>query len=136
MKIAWLVIAAGLVATPVLAASPQELCKGGQLVLVRVSKLKTPEARAAFDKAAKDNEAWYRSHGITTNEQVAGSVLVVDPATHEVSVSPDTVATLHVNPPGHAAPAPDAAWKTFVDEYDAASEIQTQTMICLERPIH
>jgi hypothetical protein len=135
MKIAWLLIAAGVAATPALAAEPtQGLCKG-QLVMVRTSKLKSPDSRAAFEKAAKDNEAWYRAHGMTANQQIAGSVLVLDPATHTLSVSPDTVATVHVNPPGPSAPAPDAAWNAFVDEYRASSDLQTQTLICLEQPI-
>jgi hypothetical protein len=143
MKIAWLVIAAAVAAavaatvaaTPALAADPaQGLCKG-QLVMVRTSKLKTPDARPVFEKAAKDNEAWYRTHGLTANQQIAGTVLVMDPATHTLSVSPDTVATVHVNPPGPSAPAPDAAWNAFVDEYRASSDLETQTLICLDRPI-
>jgi hypothetical protein len=134
MKTAWLVAALGLAAAPALAAEPQQLCKG-ELVMVRTSKLKSPETRPGFEKAVKDNEAWYRAHGITANRQIGGSVLVYNPQTHETSVSPDVVATVHVNPPGASAPAPDAAWNAFVDEYRASSDLETQTLICLERPI-
>jgi hypothetical protein len=117
------------------AATPQDLCKGGELVTVRTSKLKTPDAREGFVKAVHDNQAWYRSHGLTQNEQVAGKVLVFDQAARSWSVSPDTVATVHVNPPGPNGPAHDGAWNAFVGEYRATSDLTTETMICLERPI-
>ena len=110
MKLALMAGACLLVATPALAATPTDLCKTGQLVIVRTSKITPTGSKVGFQKAVRDNQAWYRAHGITQNQQVGGAVLDYDPATKNWSVSPNMVASIHVSPPEAATPAPDAAW--------------------------
>jgi hypothetical protein len=131
----FLAIGVLLAATEAAAATPQDLCKGGELINVRTSKLKPGRSNEGFVKAVHDHQAWYRAHGLTQNDQIAGVVLVYDQAAKSSTASPDTVATVHVNPPGPTGPAHDSAWDAFVSEYRANSDLATETMICLERPI-
>lgn len=116
------------------AATAQALCPSGQLVIVRTSQIKPGGSKAGFDKAVADNQAWYASHGVKGNKQVGGTVLTFDKATGWAT-SPDMVATVHLNPPGPTAPPADAAWDAFVAEYQANSNLVTQTMICLDKPL-
>lgn len=116
------------------ADNPQALCPNGQLVIVRTSQIKPEGSKAGFDKAVADNQAWYVAHGQTKNKQVGGRVLTRDKATGW-SVSPDMVATVHVNPPGPEAGPADAAWNAFVAEYQANTNMVSQTMICLDKPL-
>jgi len=136
MKLALSAAAAALtlfVAAPALAQSPNDLCPNGQLALVRTSKLKPEGAKAGFDKAVHDNQAWYRAKGITTNQQLAATVLITEDGGKTWKASPDTVASVHLNPPS-SRPATDAAWDAFVAEYRANSDIATETMLCVEKP--
>jgi len=141
MKIATALGAASAVlcaAAPVAAnaaASAKALCPSGQLVIVRTSQIKPGGSKAGFDKAVADNQAWYRSHGVTGNTQVGGAVLTFDKASGW-STSPDMVATVHLNPPGGSGPQADAAWDAFVAEYQANTNLVTQTMICLDKPLN
>lgn len=116
------------------AASAKDLCPSGQLVIIRTSQIKPGGSKAGFDKAVADNQAWYVAHGLTKNKQVGGTVLTFDKASGW-SASPDMVATVHVNPPGPEAGAADAAWNAFVAEYQANTNMVSQTMICLDKPL-
>lgn len=120
-------------AAPALAQTPNELCPNGQLALVRTSKLKPGGDKAGFEKAVHDNLAWYRSKGITTNQQLAATVLISEDGGKTWKASSDTVASVHLNPPS-SRPANDAAWDAFVAEFRANSDIATETMLCVEKP--
>ncbi|WP_297510825.1 hypothetical protein [uncultured Caulobacter sp.] len=116
------------------ATSPKDLCPNGQLVTIRFSEIKPTGTKAGFAKAAADNQAWYVSHGLTQNHQNAGVVLQRNDK-GEWTESPNAVVTVHTNPPGSTAPAPDDAWKAFVAEYDANSTMKSQTMVCFSQPL-
>lgn len=117
------------------ASSPKDLCPNGQLAIIRFSEIKPTGSKAGFAKAAADNQAWYASHGLTQNHQVAGVVLMRDEKGNWTE-SPNAVVTVHTNPPGPTAPAPDDAWKAFVAEYDANSTMKNQATICFSAPLH
>ena len=112
-------------------------CPSGHVIIYRVSKIKPGGTREGFTKAVADNLAWYRSHGMTSNIQVGGSVMTMDPTTHIPSLSPDEVVTLHIDPPSFSsANMPhDAAWDAFVAEYTANTDMVSQTFICLDNPV-
>lgn len=125
----------GAMALPAAAATPQDLCKDGELVTLRISKLKPGGSVAGIEDAIKDHTAWYRNNGVTDNKQVLGRVIAENPADKSASVSETEVVTLHINPPDSQALANrgDAAWKAFVDKYRKNSEIVTEKEFCLPK---
>ncbi len=64
-----------LTAAWALPAAAAELCPKGQIAIIRVSTLKSTASRADFDKAVKDQIAWYRAKGVTTNKIVEANVI-------------------------------------------------------------
>lgn len=129
--------AALVLAGPAAAATtPPDLCKGGQISVVRISTLKSPAARAQFDKATRAQAQWYRSHGFKKNRLFFGSVMTQDPATKEWSVSQTEVFSLHTDAPGPATDKKkDAAYDAFVADYRASSDITTEKLVCLREPV-
>lgn len=89
-------VLAAIFALPATAA-PQ-LCANGQVAIIRVSTLKADGTRAGFDKAVKDQIAWYRSHGVTTNKIVTADV--IDFAGGAPALSTKEVMSIHYDPPG------------------------------------
>lgn len=115
------------------ADTPDTLCKGGQLVSVRVNTLKGPDKAAAYDKAARDHLGWYRSHGMTQNQLLVGPVLVRG-ADGSWSNSPTERVSVHTNAPGVPREKRDAAWDAYVAEYRDTSDITTEKFACLREP--
>ena len=128
------VAAISLSASAAMAATPPDLCKDGQISVMRISTLKSGDARAQFDKAQKKQVEWYRSHGFAKNRVLVGSVLVEDPKTKDWSISSSEVVSLHTDAPGPAAKH-DAAYDAFVADYRAASDITTEKLVCLREPV-
>ncbi len=118
--------------TPATAADPHALCDG-QIELVRFSKIKPTGSIAGFLDTVKDNNAWYRSHGIKSNMQVAARELKYDETNHVFSVADDEIVTIHINPPRPNGASEDEAWKAFVKKYDDNSEITAAKMICVPK---
>lgn len=108
------------------AACAQDVCSGGHPVFVRVSKIKPGQA-ALFAKAVADQQAWYRGHGITTNQQMFGAVFT------PTGVSPDQVMTVHMDAPLQR-PATDAGWNAFIQEFHASSDMVSETRACVRAP--
>ena len=118
------------------AVTPPDLCKDGQISRLRISKLKAPDSAATFDKATRDQGAWYRSHGFTKNRLLVGTVMVQDDKTKDWSVSKEQMVTVHTDTPGPSATAKrDAGWDAFVAEFAAASDITTDVLVCLREPV-
>ncbi len=122
--------AAALIASSAgaLAAGP---CKTGTPTIVRVSTIKAGGTRAGFDKAAMDQAKWYKDHGITANEITEAEV--VDMKSGSLVPSATEVMTLHYNPPALVGkqPAVDDAYKAFVAEFRANSDITVEKLVCL-----
>jgi len=116
-----------LVAT---AATAAPVCDG-QLVTMRVSKLKPGGSMAGLIEAFKANAAWYKAKGLTDNSFAMAPVMLPVDGTMKPSV--DQLVTLHVN--GVKAPEhkDDAAWAAFVDKYKANSTIASETRMCLPK---
>jgi hypothetical protein len=119
-------------AGPALAqAEPADLCKNGQIVAVRVSRIVEGGSRTGFDKAVADQLAWYRSHGFAANRLVTADVIVQDPRTKAWSVSSTEVMSLHINPPAIGAIKTDATWNAFVSEFKANAVVDAERTACL-----
>jgi hypothetical protein len=128
-----LVIGACLAALFALPALAGPLCPTGQIAIIRVSTLKPAGTRAGFDKAVKDQIAWYRSHGITSNRIVTAEV--IDIHAGSPSLSEKEIMTIHYDPPAAtgAQPTPDDAYKAFVKEFRDNTDITTEKTVCLPR---
>ncbi len=130
-----IVAAAGLAATGAqaqTAASPVELCKGGQLAVVRMNAVK-PGAKAAYEKAARDHLAWYRSHGFAQNRLLVGPVITGD-RTKGFTASETEFASIHLDSPGVPPDKRDAAWDAYVKGYRDASDLTVDKFVCLREP--
>lgn len=103
-------------------AFAQTACADGHVVVVRVSKIK-PGQTDLFAKAVSDQQAWYRSHGVTTNQQMFGPVVG----------KTDEMVTVHMDAPANRG-APDEAWNTFVKEYRDSSDLVSETRACVRSP--
>lgn len=111
------------------AASPADLCKGGQLVSLRVSTIK-PGDRAAFEKATRDHIAWYRAHGFTGNRLLVGPVISGGRA-DGWTASETEYASVHMDAPGVPPDKRDAGWDAYVKEYRDASDLTVDKFVCL-----
>lgn len=125
-----LLVAAGAQAAP--AASPADLCKGGQLVVVRVSTVK-PGAKAAFEAAARDHLAWYRGHGISSNRLVVGAVINGD-MSKGFTASETEYVSIHMDSPGVPRDKRDAAWDAYVKAYRDSSDLAVDKFACVREP--
>jgi hypothetical protein len=116
-----------------LPATAADVCIKGQIAVVRVSTLKSPASRPAFDKAVTDQIAWYRSHGVTTNKIVTAEV--IDMSMGAPMVSTKDVMTIHYDPPAamNKQPAVDDGYKAFVKEFRDSSDITTEKLVCLPK---
>ena len=116
-------------ALPVAAQTP--LCDG-QLVTLRVSKLKPGGSLAGLNDAVRDNAAWYQAKGLTGDKFAAARI--VESGKSGPQLSPTEVATLHVlggqTPPEHKN---DAGWAAFVAKYQANSTIVDEMRLCLPK---
>ena len=128
------VIAASLALSPNAAqaagaASPADLCQGGELVSLRINAVK-PGAKAAYEKAARDHLAWYRSHGYQGNRLLSGPVITGNPA--EGWTASDTeYASVHIDAPGVPRDKRDAGWDAYVKAYRDTSDLTVDKYVCL-----
>ena len=115
------------------AAAAPKLCAGGQVAVIRVSTLKAGGTRAGFDKAVKDQIAWYRGHGITTNKIVTADVIDFEAGVPSLSTKEGM--SIHYDPPAAsgAQPAQDDAYKAFVKEFRENTDITTEKTVCIEK---
>jgi hypothetical protein len=117
---------------PALAAdAPPEGCQVGNITTVRVSKLKTPASRPAFEKAMADHAKWYADHGFASDQFVKAPVIVPDAVKKTLVQSPDQIMTLHTHSSYVAPEKRDAGWKAFVDEYRASSDMLSEVSVCM-----
>ena len=116
-------------AAPVLAAPGAPACNG-QLVGLRVSKLKPGGSLAGFAEAVRDNGKWYASHGLKDDIVTMAPVYESADGTYKPSVT--KAMSIHAYG-GAAAPKPDAAWEAFVAKYKANSTIESDVKVCLAK---
>lgn len=111
------------------AASPADLCKGGELVSLRINAIK-PGAKAEYEKAAREHLAWYRSHGFQNNRLLSGPVITGNPA-EGWSASETEYASVHIDAPGVPREKRDAGWDAYVKAYRDSSDLSVDKFVCL-----
>ncbi len=113
------------------AASAAPACDG-QLVTLRVSKLKPGGTAAGFAEAVKANADWYKAKGLISDRFVTASVMSYAGGT--AKPSSDEFVTMHIvggtKAPEHKN---DAGWGAFVAKYQANSTIASETRMCLPK---
>src|SRR5204862_7728245 len=112
---------------------PAALCKGGQVVVVRLSVLTPSGTQAGLEKAAADQAAWYRAHGFTGNRLILRPVIAQNPQSKDWTASSREFLSLHVNPPPIAAVKADEGYRAFVQAYRANSDVISEKTVCLEQ---
>jgi hypothetical protein len=117
------------------AADPADFCKGGQIAIVRLSTLIPGGTQAGFEKAAADQEAWYRSHGFTANRLITRPLIVQDPKTKDWTVSKTEFLSIHLNPPPISAVRGDGALQAFVQGFRTNSQLVADKTVCLDPPL-
>lgn len=114
------------------APTPVDLCKGGQLVVVRVNQVK-PGAKAAYEQAARDHLGWYRSHGYKENRLLVGQIISGD-RSNGFTASDTEFVSIHMDSPGVPPAKRDAAWEAYVKAYRESSELTVDKFACLREP--
>lgn len=124
MKLALAAVLAGTVS--LCGQALAHTCANGSEAIIRVSKINPGSSITAFDKAAHDHLAWYRSHGFRDNDLDVATVLAPSKA---------EVMTIHYNPPDFARvnALHDKAWDAFIAEYRASSTVTNEYTVCLPK---
>jgi hypothetical protein len=120
-----------LVGTQAQAAEP---CPGGQLALMRVSKISPKGSMAGFREAARDHAAWYRAKGISVT-QFAAPVMVYSPKAKAQIASDREVITVRLGSADMPRGSQDAGWAAFVAKYKANASIIRETRTCFPKGI-
>ena len=112
------------------AAAPNA-CASGDIEVVRISKLTPKGSMAGVEKAVADHGKWYADHGYAEDRVILAPVFVTEGGGTFPSISANQFLTIHAH--AHQVPADrqDAAWQAYVAEYDANSQIVTQSMVCI-----
>jgi hypothetical protein len=126
MKVLALVLVGAVAAS---AASAQSLppCSG-KYELVRTDTIK-PGKLDEFKEAVRDNQAWYKAHGMK-DRVLLGQVVNMQGGS--AAFADDTALTIHTDiDPNGPDPAHDAAYGAFVAKYKDSSTITNTMMLCV-----
>src|SRR5438034_10749585 len=105
------------------AAMAQGLCpNGGEVAVVRLSKLKPSGSMAGFEKAVAAHARWYASHGYRQDRLVTAPVVAFDRKAKRNTVVKDQILTIHYNAQTVPQTKRDKAWDDYVALYKANSE--------------
>jgi hypothetical protein len=131
MRMIFLVMLMMLGATQARAA---DVCPGGQLALMRVSKILPKGSMAGFREAARDHAAWYRAKGLPVTQFVA-PVMVYSPRAKAQVASDREVMTVRLGSADMPRGKADASWAAFVAKYKANATIVRETRTCFPKGI-
>jgi hypothetical protein len=131
MRVIFLVVLTLLGAMPARAA---DVCPGGQLAVMRVSKLLPKGSMAGFREAARDHAAWYRTKGLAVTQFVA-PVMVYNPKVKAQVASTQEVMTVRLGSADMPRGKVDASWAAFVAKYKANATIVRETRTCFPKSI-
>ena len=131
MRTIFLVLLMMLGATSAQAA---EMCPGGQLAVMRVSKITPTGSMAGFREAARDHAAWYRAKGLPVTQFVA-PVMVYSPKAKGQIASDREVLTVRLGSVEAPRGKTDAGWAAFVAKYKANATILRETRTCFPKGV-
>jgi hypothetical protein len=131
MRMMFLVLLMMLGATTAQAA---EMCPGGQLAVMRVSKILPTGSMAGFRAAARDHANWYRAKGLPVTQFVA-PVMVYNPKAKAQVASDREVMTVRLGSAAMPRGKSDAGWAAFVAKYKANATIVRETRTCFPKDV-
>lgn len=113
------------------AASGQALPQcNGKFELVRTDTIK-PDKLEEFKQAVRDNQAWYKAHGMK-DRVLLGQVVNMHGPNGSAAYQSDTALTVHTDmDPDGPDPEHDAAYSAFVAKYKDSSTITSTQMLCV-----
>jgi hypothetical protein len=111
-----------------------ELCPGGQVAVVRTSRILPKGSMAGFREAARDHAAWYRTKGMAVTQFVA-PVIVYSPKAKAQVASDREVITVRLGSADMPRGSQDAEWKAFVAKYKANATIVRETRTCFPKGV-
>jgi hypothetical protein len=115
-------------------AQAAELCPGGQLAVMRVSKITPGGSMAGFREAARDHANWYRAKGLPVTQFTAPVMIYSTKAKAQVA-SDREIMTVRLGSADLPRGSRDAGWASFVAKYKANSTIVRETRTCLPKGI-
>ena len=124
-----ILMATALLGVGVSACAAPSTCDG-QLVSMRVSKLKPGGSMAGFADAVRANQAWYASHGMKDDRITSAPVFETVDKTMKPSVT--SMVSFHIYGASDTFKR-DAAWDGFVAKYKANASIESETRMCLPK---
>jgi hypothetical protein len=127
----FLMVLAALTGTQARAA---DLCPGGQLAVMRVSKILPQGSMAGFREAARDHANWYRAKGLPVTQFVA-PVMIYSPKAKAQVASEREVMTVRLGSADAPRGKTDAGWAAFVAKYKANATIVRETRTCFPKGI-
>jgi len=128
MKVLALTLLGVIAAT---AASAQALppCDG-TFEIVRTDTI-NPGKLDEFKQAVRDNQAWYKAHGMK-DRVLLGQVVTMQGPNGSAAYMADAALTIHTDiDPNAPDVAHDAAYGAFVAKYKDSSVIKSTTMVCV-----
>jgi hypothetical protein len=131
MRMIFLVLLMALMGAQAQAA---EMCPGGQLAVMRVSKILPKGSMAGFREAARDHANWYRAKGLPVTQFVA-PVMVYSPKAKGQVASDREVMTVRLGNADMPRGKVDAGWAAFVAKYKANATIVRETRTCFPKDI-
>lgn len=124
-----LFVVAMLVSGPAQAA---DLCPGGQLAVIRVSKITPTGSMAGFREAARDHANWYRAKGLPVT-QFTAPVMVYSAKAKAQVASTQEIMTVRLGKADVPRGNQDAGWAAFVAKYKANAIIVSETRTCFPK---
>ena len=124
-----LFVVAATIAGPVQAA---DLCPGGQLAVMRVSKIIPGGSMAGFREAARDHANWYRAKGLPVT-QFTAPVMVYSAKAKAQVASVREIVTVRLGSADVPRGKQDAGWAAFVAKYKANATIVSETRTCFPK---
>ncbi|RZO69603.1 MAG: hypothetical protein EVA67_10435 [OM182 bacterium] len=131
--LACLVVLLGISTQASAADTPESSCSGVASIL-RISEYVADGSEAGLREAAAQHTAWYRSHGVTENEQVVIPLMTYDADSDALNGDTQRVATLHLNANASRDARDqqgDDAWQAFIAEYQKNTEVTETLWLCL-----
>ncbi len=116
----------------VTAAQASALCPGGQVAVMRTSKILPKGSMAGFREAARDHASWYRAKGLSVTQFVAPVMVYSAKAKGQVE-STQEVMTVRLGSADLPRGKTDADWAAFVAKYKANATIVSETRTCFPK---
>ena len=102
----------------------------GKFEIVRTDTI-NPGKLEEFKQAVRDNQAWYKAHGMK-DRVLLGQVVNMQGQNGSAAYATDTALTIHTDiDPNGPSPEHDAAYGAYVAKYKDSTVLKSTTMLCV-----